>query len=143
MRQGSAGKIIQPALVLGLRHGGDDLQQLLDQLGHAGGVLGGERPQVLDAQTAEVLRLGFQLRVVHLVDDQQQGLAELLQQPRQLHIRPGQFGADVGHHHNGRSFFERDARLAKDLRGDQVLVFGDNAAGVHHTELTAVPARCV
>ena len=48
-------------------------------------------------------------------------------------------GAAVHHHDHRLGFVERHLRLAKDFRRDKFVVFGDNAAGIDHAQMAALP----
>jgi hypothetical protein len=76
---------------------------------------------------------------VHLVDGEKQGLAGAGEQARQLAIGACDLGARINNHDNGRRFFERNFGLAEDLRRDEILVFGNNAARIHHSKLVSEP----
>ena len=104
-------------------------------------MLGGDGQDLANSQAAEVVDLRLQLGRVDLVDGKEDGLAAAQQQPRQLDVGAGDLGAPVDHHHHRVGLFQGDARLAKDLGGDQFLVLGDDAAGVDHGETAAVPLR--
>src|SRR6202167_2889986 len=83
-------------------------------------------------------RLLFGVSFVHAEEERPSGLA---QQPHQLEIRPGEFGAAVDDHDNRGGFVERNPRLAKNLRRNEVLIFGKDAAGVDDADAASTPLR--
>src|ERR1700690_1921558 len=76
---------------------------------------------------------------VHLVDGEKEGLAGARQKSRQLAIGSGDLGAGIDHHDDGRRFVKRDLGLAENLRRDEIFIFGDDAAGIHHSKLMSEP----
>ena len=48
-------------------------------------------------------------------------------------------GPSVDHHDDGRRFVQGEARLAKDLGGNKILVLRHNAAGIDHAETASQP----
>ena len=54
-------------------------------------------------------------------------------------VGSGQFGAAVHHQHDGMGFLERDPRLAKNLGGDVLFIFGNDAPGIDHAKAAPVP----
>src|ERR1700691_6318783 len=83
-------------------------------------------------------RLLFGVSFVHGEEERPSVLA---QQPHQLEIRPGEFGAAVDDHDNRGGFVERNPRLAKNLRRNEVLIFGKDAAGVDDADAASTPLR--
>jgi len=63
----------------------------------------------------------------------------LRRKSRQLLVQRRQTRLAVHHQHQQGCVFERHARLAKNLRGDQRFVVRHNAAGVHNFQHPAVP----
>ncbi len=83
--------------------------------------------QALNAQGAHVLRLGFLLGGIDSIGRQEKRLAQSAQVPRQFDVGRSQCGADVRHQNDRIGLFQYHARLAKDLRGNQLLFVGKNA----------------
>src|SRR5579862_2386429 len=76
---------------------------------------------------------------VSFVDREEQRTSRLAQQSNQLKVGPGERGAAIHDHDDGGGFIERDARLTKNFRWDEILVFRNDAAGVDDAEIAPAP----
>src|SRR5450631_703255 len=76
---------------------------------------------------------------VHFVDGEKKRLAGARQQSRQLAIGACDLGAGIDDHDNCRRLFERDLGLTENFRRDEVFIFGNDAARIHHSELVSEP----
>src|SRR5690349_3884753 len=76
---------------------------------------------------------------VYFVDCEKKRVIRLAKETNEFEIGRGQFGPSIDHHDDGRCFIERNSRLAEDLGGNKILLFGQNAASIDDSEYTAVP----
>ncbi len=68
---------------------------------------------------------------INFVDGEEERPARADQLTGELDVRRSHFGATVHHHDDRVGLEERDFRLAKDFRRDEVFVFRQYAAGIH------------
>ena len=119
----------------GRQHRENCVQQIID----APAVLRRNGEETPYAQPMEIIgEIGLLLRV-HLVDRQKHGLPAADQQAGQLEIGRGEFGAAIDYENDGVGLFERYLCLAKDFRGHEVLVIGENATGIDNAQSTPAP----
>ncbi len=105
-------------------------EDLVEQVADAASVLGGDRENIAEAEAAEVLCACIHRIGVHLVDGEKDGLAATQQQAGEFEIGRSKLGAPIDDHDDRVGFFERHLRLAEDLRWDQRLIVGNDAAGI-------------
>src|SRR5579883_1066939 len=113
--------------------------QPIQQLIHSPAMLGGHRKHFSDPKAVKLAQQALLLVAVDLVDGKKEGLSGFAQQPRQFQVRSGNFAAAIDHHHDRCRFFQRHPCLAEDFHGDQVFVFGNDAAGVDHAKRSSPP----
>ena len=112
---------------------------MIEKIADADSVFRGDRENLANAQAAVLGGLFFHAFGVDLVDRQQQGLAAAQEQAGKVIVGCGQRSAPIDHHHDGLGLIERDPRLAKDLRRNQLRVVGQDAAGIDHPRMLAGP----
>ena len=100
-------------------------------------MLGGNRQQFLMPRRRNSRAYGSSFGVSILFTARNSGLPVRSSSRASSMSGAGQLGAAVHHHDDGRRFLQRHARLAEDLRRDQFLVVGQNAAGIDHAQLAA------
>ena len=106
---------------------------MIEQVADADSVFSGDGEHVADAQAAILVELFFHLLGVDLVDRQQQWLAAAKEQAGKVVVGRGQGSAAIDDHDDGRRFIQRESRLAKDLRGNQRRVVGEEYLPVSTT----------
>ena len=74
---------------------------------------------------------------IDLVDRERDRFAEPAQNRSQLTVDAGDFRASIDHEDDMMRVFEGDSRLFQDLRRDQLIIVGNNTAGIDHFEATA------
>src|SRR6266550_1748845 len=76
---------------------------------------------------------------IYFVDGKKDWLPGTDQLASQVDVRRCHLGASVHHHDDGVRFFEGNLGLAEDFRGNEVSVFGKNAAGVDDSQAASAP----
>ena len=64
-----------------------------------------------------------------------------MQQSRKLKVRACELTSRIHNHHDRCGFIQRHSGLAKNFRGNEILFFRDNTAGVNHAEISPAPVR--
>ena len=118
-----------------------NFENRFQQLPDPNAVLCGNGINIANPQRAEILRQMLLLLRVNLVDGQEQRLPGAMQKTCQFHIRTSQFAAPVHHHNDGRRFLQRKPRLSEDFRRDEVVIVGNDPAGINQTKEITVPLR--
>ena len=113
----------------------------VEQIVNPAAMFGGDRKHIPDPKPVKFPEQRLLLVAIHLVDGEEERLAGARQESRQFAIGPGDLGASVHDHDDGRRFLERDPGLTEDLRRDELLVFGNDAARIHHPKLAPAPFR--
>src|ERR1700694_4767046 len=115
----------------------DGVQQVIQ----ATGILSGDREHLADSKTMKLVGEALLLLCVNFVDGEEERLAGADQLASQFNIRSRHFCATVHHHDDSTGFYQSDLRLAENFRGDEVLIFGENAPRINAAEVTPSPPR--
>src|SRR5260370_31017728 len=102
-------------------------------------MLSRNRKDVPSSKSMEFSQQGILLVAVHLVDSKKERLAGARQESRQLAIGPCNLSTSIDDHNNRCRFFECDLGLTKDLRRNEILIVGNDAARIHHSKLVPAP----
>ncbi len=120
---------------------GQNFQNCVQEIIYAAAVLGGDGKNVSDSQAVKFVGERLLLDGVDFIDGQEERAPGFAQQADQFEIGGGEFGASVDDHDDGGGLVEGDARLAENFRGDEIVVVGNDAAGVDDLQAAASPFR--
>ena len=120
------------------RHGGE---HRIEQVIQAVTVFGGDREYISDSEAVKVSQRSGLLKRVNFVYREKDRFAGPVQQARQLQVGGGEFGAAIDHHDHGGGFIQGDFGLAENLRRNECLIVGDNAAGIDNAQRSSAPFR--
>src|SRR5690348_1064832 len=104
-------------------------------------MLGRHGKDLLDAEAMEFGDECFLLIAINLVDGKKKRSAAADEKTCELKVRGGEFRAAVDDQDDCSCFIERNASLAKYFGRNEVLVFGDDAAGVNDAHVAPTPLR--
>src|SRR5580765_2274729 len=99
----------------------------------------GDRKHLLNTEPVEIVNERGLFFGVNFVHRHEEWPVRLAQQTHEFKIRTREFGASIDNHNNGGGFFEGHAGLAINLRRDQILLFGKNAACIDDPQLATSP----
>lgn len=124
------------SLVLGF---GESRNDGVEKIVYATAVLGGDRKDAADAEPMKVIGQADLFVRINFIGRKEQRLSSADEQAGQFEIGGGGFGPGVDDHDHGNRFLKRNFRLPENLRGDEILFFGNNAAGVDDAEVASAP----
>src|ERR1700730_865566 len=113
----------------------DPVQQVIQSTS----VFSGDRKHFADSETMKLIRETLLLFFIDFVNGEEERLAGANQLARQFDIRRGHFRAAVDHHDDGVSFLKSDFRLAENFGGNEVFIFGEDAARIHDAKMASAP----
>ena len=91
----------------------------------------GDREQLTNSQAVKFVGKRLLLFRINLINRQKQWLAGFEQQPRQFQIRRCEFRPSIHNHDNCRCFLQRNSRLTKNLRRNEILFIRDDPPGIN------------
>src|SRR6266404_548707 len=113
----------------------DPVQQVIQSTS----VFSGDREHLTDSETMKLVRETLLLFCINFVDGEEERLAGANQLAGQFDIRRRHFRAAVDHHDDGVSFLESNFRLAENFGGNEVFIFGEDAARIHDAKVASAP----